>query len=207
MHKRLAVFAALTTTMLTMGLVLAGPVQSASDGLIDARAATSAAAGRPMTLIVLRVDRCPRCPAYVQQALDDGTFWSSGTHRVRAGHVRFRVPTHRTHGITFVLNPRWANVTNAVTNVVTRYANTQVGDRVSNRVARGKHRATACWAGTDARQVRMLVRAVRFRGPALGGGQGHALRAWFQPMKAATPYWNRTYRGSLGNQDAYFCKA
>jgi hypothetical protein len=206
MHNRLAGLVALTISALTLGLVLAGPTQGALD-VNDARAATNAAAGRAMTLIVLRVDRCRHCPAYVQQALDDGTYWTSRTHRVRAGHVRFRVPTHRTYGMSFVFNPRWANVTDAVTNVVTRYAHTQVGDRVSNRVAKKKRRATACWAGTDARRVRMLVRAVKFRGPALGGGEGHALRAWFQPMKSATPPKSPTYRGSLGNQDAYYCKA
>jgi hypothetical protein len=201
---KLMPFAAMATVM---GLALAGPAQGAPPSTEFGRAATSAAAGRPTTLLVLRVDRCPHCPAYVQQALDDGTYWTSRTHRVRAGHVRLRVPTHRTHGMTFILNPRWANVTNAATNVVTRYANTQVGDRVSNRVAKDKRRATACWAGTDARRVRMVVRAVRFRGPAVEGGQGYALRAWFQPMRSATPYWSRTYRGSLGNQDAYFCRA
>ena len=83
----------------------------------------------------------------------------------------------------------------------------RIGDKISNRVAKHKRRATACWAGTNAGEVHMVVRAVKFRGPALGGGTGHALRAWFNPMRSSTPYWNRTYRGSLGNQDAYICKA
>lgn len=37
------------------------------------------------TTIVLRVKTCRHCPVYVQQALDDGTYWTSKAHRVRAG--------------------------------------------------------------------------------------------------------------------------
>ncbi len=109
--------------------------------------------------------------------------------------------------MSFVLSPRWANVTNAVTNVVTRYAHTKPGETISNDVARRKRRATACWVGTARHRVVMKVRAVKFRGMALGGGPGHALRAWFKPMRRSTPPMNRTWRGTLGNEEAYFCKA
>jgi hypothetical protein len=160
-----------------------------------------------MTTIALRVNACRHCPVYLQQALDDGTYWTSKTHRVRAGRATFHVPTRRTRGMSFVFNPRWDNVTNARTNVVTRYGQTRAGQAISNNEARHKQRATACWAGTSRQQVRLVVRAVKFRARALGGGPGHALRAWFNPMQPSTPPMHNTFRGNLGNQDAYFCAA
>ena len=108
--------------------------------------------------------------------------------------------------MTFVLNPRWANATNAVTNIVTRYAHTEAGQRITNRVARQKNRATACWRGTSQRRVVLDVRAVRFAAPAFGGGQGYALRAWFNPLRRSLPPMQQTWRGTLGNQDAYICR-
>jgi hypothetical protein len=107
--------------------------------------------------------------------------------------------------MTFDLNPRWANVTNAVTNIVTRYAHTTPGQVISNDVAKHKKRATACWAGTTQARVVMKVRVVTFTARALGGGPGHAIRAWFKPMRTSTPPMSRTWRGTLGNQDVYSC--
>jgi hypothetical protein len=169
---------------------------------------TSLVASRShMTTIVLRVATCAHCPVYLQQALDDGTYWMSRTHHVRAGRAVFSVGTRRTRGMTFVLNPRWANVTNAVTNVVTRYAQTKPGQLISNDVARHKKRATACWAGTTRARIVMKVRVVKFSARALGGGPGHAIRAWFKPMRSSLPPMSHTWRGTLGNQDAYYCSA
>ena len=107
--------------------------------------------------------------------------------------------------MTFDLNPRWANVTNAVTNIVTRYAHTAPGQVISNEVAKHKKRATACWAGTTQTRVVMNVRVVTFTARALGGGPGHAIRAWFKPMTTSTPPMTPTWRGTLGNQDVYSC--
>ena len=125
---------------IVLGFGLAGPADGGPADAAEVTANPAAPTARgPMTRITLRVKHCRRCPVYLQQALDDGTYWTSKTHRVRAGHARFRVPTKRTHGMTFALNPRWST-TNAVTNVVTRYANTRVGQHVSNRVAAQKRR-------------------------------------------------------------------
>jgi hypothetical protein len=102
----------------------------------------SAAEGGRTTTIGLRVTTCARCPVTLQQALGDGTSWSSRTHHVRGGTAKFTVSSRRTRGMTFVLNPAWANVTNAVTDVVTRYAHTTPRQVISNDVAKHKKRAT-----------------------------------------------------------------
>jgi hypothetical protein len=187
------------------GISAAVPAGSAT---VPAGSATADTANRGrMTTIVLRVTTCAHCPVTLQQALDDGTYWTSRTHHVRAGRATFTVPTRRTRGMTLVLNPRWANVTDAVTNVVTRYAHTAPGQVISNEVAQHKKRATACWAGTTRSRIVMKVRVVTFSARALGGGPGKAIRAWFKPMTASTPPMSRTWRGTLGNQDAYYCSA
>ena len=196
--------ASLTTCAVLLG-TLTGSAYGAQAPGGDVSHTVSPAA-RAVTRVILRIDSCRRCPAYLQQALEDGTYWNSNIHRVRRGVVRFEVPTRRTHGMTFVLNPRWANATNAVTNIVTRYAHTEAGQRITNRVARQKNRATACWRGTSQRRVVLDVRAVRFAAPAFGGGQGYALRAWFNPLRRSIPPMQQTWRGTLGNQDAYICR-
>jgi hypothetical protein len=198
------------------GTVAAGSVvqlDSSRDATgISAGGSASSASGpaadrRRMTTLVLRVTTCAHCPVTLQQALDDGTYWNSRTHHVRGGRVTFTVPTRRTHGMTFAMNPRWANVTDAVTNIITRYAHTAPGDVISNQVAKHKKRATACWAGSSRSRIVLKARVVTFSARALGGGPGHAIRAWFKPMMAGLPPMSRTWRGTLGNQDAYFCNA
>jgi hypothetical protein len=175
------------------------------DAAVGSTHTSNPRAAASMTTIVLRIHTCRHCPVYLQQAIVGRPYWTSKMHRVRGGHASFRVPTRRTSGMSFVLNPRWADVTNAVTNIVTQYAHTAVGQTVSNDVARHKKRASACWAGTSRHRVVLHARAVKFPGRALGGGPGHALRAWFSPTRVATPLWSHTWRGTLGNQDAYPC--
>jgi hypothetical protein len=186
---------------------LAAPARAGAPSADGSAASTKtlSAHRRPMTTIVLRVTTCAHCPIFVQQALDDGTYWTSRTHHVRAGKVTFLLPTRRTRGMTFGSNPRWPNVTDAVTNIVTRYAHTKPGQIISNDVARHKKRATACWSGTSQPRIVMQVRIVKFSARAIGGGPGHAMRAWFKPMKSSLPPMTHTWRGTLGNQDAYFC--
>ena len=178
-----------------------------TDHHISATSHPGARAAASRTIVSLRVKTCRHCPVYLQQALTDGTYWKSPVHHVRGGRATFTVATRRTHGMSFVLDPRWANVTDAVTNVVTRYAGMSPGQRISNAKAAHEKRGTACWAGTSSHRVSLVVRAVKFKAKALGGGPGHALRAWFNPMTTGTAPLMRTWRGTLGNQDAYYCSA
>jgi hypothetical protein len=196
--------------LLSTGLLGAEPAPAAPPSVVSLHiAAPDTAPKAPrklaMTTINLHVNSCPQCPITLQQSLDDRATWISGTHHVRDGEATFHVPTWRTHGMAFVMNPEWANVTNAATVVVTRYSFTRIGQSITNAVARHKKKATGCWAGTGNRYIVLHIRAVKFDGRALGGGPGHALRAWFNPMATSTPYWDRTFRGSLGTQEAYPC--
>jgi hypothetical protein len=206
MITRLRFFLAIVVVAVSVNLVLVETALGASHSTFPH--AQSAAVGAPMTRIVLRVNSCRHCPVYLQQAIQGrGRVWQSSTHRVRGGMVRFRVPTWRTHGLSFNFSPRWQTAAEMITNVVTRYAHTRVGQRIANRVARAKKRATACWMGTSKARVVLSVRAVKFPAPNwMTGKRGHGLRVWFNPMRSSTPPMSRTWRGTLGNQQAYYCQ-
>jgi hypothetical protein len=195
--------------VVTTAALLAGVIPASAAEVAATRShptPSSEAAQASMTHITLRVIACRHCPVYLQQAITGGTYWGSKTHHVRNGRVRFTVPTTRTRGMSFNVNPRWSTA-DAVTNVVTRYAHTQIGQLIKDKVARHKKRATACWRGTSAHRIFMIVRVVKFRHKDHDGNPGHALRAYFRTTRAATPPVTRTWHGALGNQDAYWCDA
>jgi hypothetical protein len=163
------------------------------------------AAGRSYTRVVLNVDTCSRCPIGLVQAIQGGgSVWRSPIKRVHEGSVSFRVPTRRTHQMSFEINPRWS-VLNVVPNIVTRYHGADVDGIVTDDVAPHKKRAAGCWAGTSARRVTLDVRAVRFRARDLEGNPGFALRAWFAPTLDSGGPMVQTFKGAIGNQDAFFC--
>jgi hypothetical protein len=165
------------------------------------RAATS------YTRVTLNIDTCSRCPVDLVQAIEGrGSVWRSRTERVKDGAVSFRVPTRRTHQMSFEINPRWS-VLNVVPNIVTRYHGIQVGDIVTDDVAPHKKRAAGCWAGTSARRITLDVRAVKFPARDLEGNPGFGLRAWFEPTMDSSGPMVPTFKGAIGNQDAFFCTA
>jgi len=201
-HLRLVALIAAVVTALIVGSAGVAADRStplSSDGAVPEAAARGAV---PKTRITLRAHTCPRCPV----RLTDGNSWWTNTHRVRAGHVSFQIPTRHTHGLVFEVSPRWANAGNASTVIVTRYANTPPGERIGNEVARHKRRGTSCWAGTSARHVVMTFRAVKFRAQTPAGDPGHALRAWFNPLRRSTPPMERTWRGSVGHNGLFECR-
>ncbi|MGA9343815.1 MAG: hypothetical protein WBV37_01815 [Nocardioidaceae bacterium] len=168
--------------------------------------ASAPAAGK--TSITLRIVGCRACPVRLVQAHSSAAsaVWHTRTKRVHNGHVTFTVPARRTVGMTFELNPRWSKA-GWVTNVVTRYAHRKVGSNVTPARAARTHRAEACWAGTDQSRVRMVVRVVKFRVRGYDGSPGYAPRAWFVKTRTSVGPRNRTFRGALGNQDAYYCNS
>jgi hypothetical protein len=203
MRMDVRVLLAVVTAAALLGGVI--PASSAEVAATPSRPTPSSETPQAsMTHITLRVIACPHCPVYLQRAITGGTYWSSRTHHVRNGRVRFTVLTARTRGMSFNFNPRWSTA-GWVTNVVTRYAHTHIGQLIRDKVARHKKRATACWRGTSAHRIFMTVRVVKFRHKDHDGNPGHALRAYFRTTRAATPPMTRTWHGAVGNQDAYYC--
>jgi hypothetical protein len=73
------------------------------------------------------------------------------------------MPTHLTHGLSFVLRAPWQGGTGAVSNVVTRYAGHPVDDQVGRAEARHARRAEGCWAGTTAGAATLTFQVDRVR--------------------------------------------
>jgi hypothetical protein len=158
------------------------------------------------TSVAFLVDGCNRCHVRLYQAVEGRQrVWESHTHRVRDGRVSFGVPTRRTHGLSASLSAPWEGSTGAVTQIVFRYAHEQAGSEVGDREARGKRRASGCWAGTKDRQVLLPLTVRKARIPGVDGTPTTAARAW---IGTTARWWRpmlRTFRGILGAQDVVFC--
>ena len=179
---------------------------------VGAPAATTAGGERAAarTTVTFEVAGCEGCTvALAQGRWDDSAptgvrIWQTRSKQVRDGEVRFTVPTRRTRGMSATLRAPWEEHTGYVTAVAFRYAGARPGDPVSFAEARAEQRATACWAGTDARSVTvpLTVREVEVDG-VHGAARGTIAYAsttqrWLQPMRQVVD-------GVLGSQDAHVC--
>lgn len=158
----------------------------------------------PRTTLTLHVATCRRCPVALTSARPGRPVWQSATKRVHNGAVTFTVPTRRTHGMTVSVTPRWQTL-NAVPLVVFRYANTEVGQRVTNAVARIKRRGSPCWAGTNSPSATLNLRVVKYAHRSISGQPGNAIRVWSQPTRSATPPYLRTFKGTVATQAVVVC--
>lgn len=176
----------------------------------DAHAASStspARASTPHTRLHVHVAGCDRCSIALQQAVSGHLrAWTSKPHVVGSDHVTtFTMRTAHTHGLSFVIRAPWEGNTGAVTNIVTRYRSQQVGDAVTFKEARHGRRAEGCWAGTTLGTARLDFRVARVAARTLDGKPtqiplayaSHSLSSW-KPMVT-------TFKGTLGNQDAFWC--
>lgn len=159
----------------------------------------------PKTTITLHVTTCRRCPVRLTQALVGHDVWQSASKRVHAGTVSFTVPTRRTHGATVSVAPRWQTL-NALPLVAFRYANTSIGQQISNAVARDKKRGSPCWAGTDARSISMRINVVKYPQRTISGEPGYAIRVWSRTTRQATPPYLRTHKGTVATQEVVTCR-
>lgn len=195
------------------------PMLRAGDGILGAQdiipcrpAAHHAPAQRqaaPRTDLTLRIRGCDRCTVQLQHAIDGEAehVWTSRQQRVGADHrVVFDLRTARTHGLSFVLRAPWGGDTGAVPNMVTRYAGHRVGRVVHRVAARHARRAEGCWAGTRAASARLRFQVDRVRARTL---EGRPTKAPLVYSRHTLPSWKpmvRTYRGTIGNQDAFYCE-
>ncbi|HEX3929897.1 MAG TPA: hypothetical protein VHW64_04295 [Nocardioides sp.] len=192
-----AVAAALAAT------TLATTTQSGADA-----AGTTKAGGSHQTTLHIHVGGCPTCKVQLQQALTGRRHvWQSKKKKLNShGVVTFEVAPGRTAGMSFVVEAPWAKGTDAVPNAVTAYGEHAIGAVVSGRAVRSFHRATGCWAGPNQAGTKTLhfeVERVKTTSP--------TGRKIVTPLVFSThtlPYlrpFTRTFHGSIGNQDAYYC--
>lgn len=165
---------------------------------------------RATTTITFEVPNCEGCTLELENGRwdDDAQWgvriWSSREKTVQDGTVKFTIPTQKTHGLSVRVHAPWEGHTGYDATVVMRYAKTQPGHRVTFNEAQHKHKASACWAGTDAAELTfpITVKKVRVDGvhERVNGSIAYAnhTQEWLDPMRGA---WD----GVLGSQDANIC--
>jgi hypothetical protein len=214
---KLVTLSLLTTMGLGAIVALAAPSQTAAP---TSSTRPSTAMIIPTTVLTLAVDSCNGCQIFLVQSLKHAsgrwTTWTSGARTIRHGDVKFTVPTRRTYGMSMYLQAPWQTGGNSAPVVAVRYRNTTVGQTVTNRIARHKSYATACWAGTSAPEVTIAMRVVGFPMRQVDGSPGVSARVWFTRMHAIRPLasayhhshrWLPAPRGFLSAQDYIACKA
>ncbi|NYD42258.1 hypothetical protein [Nocardioides panaciterrulae] len=174
-------------------------------------ATTTAAAERPghRTALTLEMPGCGGCVVQLLQGTGAGTdhpgAWESRRKTVEGGTVTWRVPSRRTWGMSIIVRAPWEGRTGYLTAVAMRYGGELVGDHVSFREARSKHRAAACWEGTrsDAVTLPVVVRKVRVQGQIhrVPGSIAYlpTTTSWLAPMFPAR-------HGVLGTQEVPTCR-
>lgn len=183
------------------GAALATTAQS------DAHAATSERATPRTVSVRMHVTGCDHCTVQLQHAVTGATrVWSSGTRTIGSDHVvSFTVRRSLTHGMSFVVHAPWEGNTGAVPTMVTRYAGHAVDSRISRDTARHASRAQGCWAGAYTDSVRLSFKIARVRAKTLTGEPTQMPLAWSRHTMASWKPVMKTYHGTLGNQDAFYC--
>ena len=182
-------------------------------GLVLAAVMTAgvpASAVPPKTRLVIRVDGCDSCTLNLARAFTrTNIYWRSRGKKVGKDHtVVFDVPAKRTHGMSFELHVPWEDYTGAVLNVVTRYAGQAPGASRDPRTAKASEYAFGCWAGTSRTTARLHFHVARFTfegSPSSGSGKSTGAVAWASPGLRSLEPKVRTWHGSIGNQEIFYC--
>jgi hypothetical protein len=158
------------------------------------------------TRLTLQVPHCRGCEIDVMNgAARPENTWAAEPTKVKHGTVSFVVPRPDTRGITATVTAPWEGATGYTTIVAFRYAGHRPGDAVSFHDARGQHRGSPCWGGTNqaALTLPLTVRQVRVpgtTGPAAGTiAFADVTQQWLKPMM-------RAGKGVLGSQEVITCQ-
>ncbi|HEX4686130.1 MAG TPA: hypothetical protein VH228_05070 [Nocardioides sp.] len=175
-----------------------------------AQAATEpegAAHQQARTTLHLHVTGCDSCSVQLYQAIDGRPFvWHSAEQKIGSDHrVTFRVPTRRTHGMSFTLDAPWAQGLDAIPNVVTRYAGHDIDSSVTRKGARHAARAEGCWAGSSLDDLTLDFHVARIGARSAPGDPitaplvyaTHTMSSWGPVVK--------TSKGMIANQEAFYC--
>ncbi|MCL8026396.1 hypothetical protein [Nocardioides bruguierae] len=190
-------------------LALAAPLTPAgAAGTTDARASDQS-----HTRVVVHLPGCEGCAVALASDTDEAAHaWSKPAKTVADGTVAFWAPTWRTRGLSVSVTEPDASDADTddaapgTTLVAMRYGQERVGGLVGRRAAAGKHRATACFAGTAAGRLDLRVRSSHLRVPSADGdGRVRVLRAWSARTQPWTGAMQHARRGYLASQAVPEC--
>ena len=193
------------------GAVNFPPASSIASQSAPASPTGTGSASATVTTITLQVSGCDGCSVGVVRALSSPSqakpptpdFWTGPTGEVVNGIVTIQVPTAYTQGLSFSVAAPWEGNTGAQTNIVLGDSSAG-GATVGPSEAKSRKEATACWAGTSAAEVVIPITVVKTILSGIGGPATAAL-AWASPTVPTIGPLNQTVKGTLGNQDAYYC--
>jgi len=159
------------------------------------------------TLVVLDIDGCAdNCEVQLVQSFEGrDRIWFSREKTTSDGVVRFRVDSVRTTGMTIAVTPRWHRQ-NYVPMVAVHYAGMNDGQVVREQVAAHKRRAYGCLEGTRQPVMKLDLEVDRFTSRGVTGDPVETARVYTQEAVPALAPLLRTFRGSLGAQDAIACE-
>lgn len=187
--------------------VLSAAPISAQVGPAGARGGRSARGAHTTVTVVVRGCRACTVQAVRYVPAEGQDPWWSRVRKVGAdGQVVFTVPTRRTRGMTFFVDAPWHGLDGVASVMVARYAGLTTGERVTPPQARSARRGEACWAGTAGPSARIVMRVERYRSRTMSQGKPtwHP-RAWAVRGLESMPPMVRTFKGSIGAQDAIGC--
>jgi hypothetical protein len=159
-------------------------------------------------LVTFKAPGCEGCRIRVYSAQwgegDEVDVWQSQAKKVEDGRVTFAVPAGRTHGLSASVTAPWEGTTGYVTHVAFKYGNTATGEVITVDRARTKQRASACWAGNDARHttLRLVTAKVTVEGTT---GPTSGTLAFARVTQQAMVPMRTAYDGVLGSQDVNIC--
>jgi hypothetical protein len=187
---------------LALGIILG--VLTATTGTATAEASPSAA--QPKTELTLAVKGCEGCELRLTQALDGRMrVWQSKGKVVTEGTVTWNVPKSRTRGLSITVLAPWDGGAGYVPTVTFRYAGENIGEAVTNAVARSKRHASSCWAGTTWDALTLPITVVRANSTSPSGEKIKTPRAF----TSVTRRWEKpmylVWGGISGTQDAVYC--
>lgn len=183
-------------------------VVGAGLGLVLSLAPSASAATN--TTITMKVTGCEGCTILSSSWTDKNAQpWNGPTAKVKNGVATLVVPTDKTKGMSFVLEPTWKPSFNAESVIVTQYEGFSPGEKVNWGQAKKAKNASACWSGTTSDAVAVDVAVKKVPLPAFPAGTKPPVTkvpaAYFVVTdKASGQFWN-TDKGVLGAQDAILC--
>ena len=197
-------------TVAVVATLAAAALSTTAQG--DAHAAAGATKGDAQqaarTTLHIHVTGCDHCSMQLHQAIEGRlSVWESAERTIGSDHqVVFRVPTRRTHGMSFTLHAPWAKGLDAVPNMVTRYQGHAADSKVTRHGARFGRHAEGCWAGTPlSGRLRLDFAVSRVRSKTVTGKPAHAPLVYATHTMSSWRPMVKTYKGMIGNQDEFWC--
>lgn len=153
------------------------------------------------TDLTLVMPSCEGCVITLASVDGLNTPYVSDPATVIEGTVTITLPSARTSGMSVKVQPTYASTTGPATYVAWRYNGKSIGSNVNFKAAKGKVRASGCWAGTINEAVTLMIKVRQVS----KGGRATAI-AWAPVTESFLAPMQRARGGVLSGTTAPTCK-